>query len=53
MNLRFTKFKDGLGLKNIQSRLRVIHSDILYEEDTSQSLFKVTIDIPREEGEVI
>lgn len=49
--LRFTKFKDGLGLKNIQSRLRVIHSDILYEEDPSQSLFKVTIDIPREEGE--
>ena len=51
--LRFTKFKDGLGLKNIQSRLRVIHSDILYEEDASQSLFKVTIDIPREEGEII
>ncbi len=51
--LRFTKFKDGLGLKNIQSRLRVIHSDILYEEDTSQSLFKVTIDIPREDGEFI
>ncbi|MCU0322985.1 MAG: histidine kinase [Chitinophagaceae bacterium] len=51
--LRFTKFKDGLGLKNIQSRLRVIHSDILYEEDASQSLFKVTIDIPREEGDHI
>jgi two-component system NarL family sensor kinase len=51
--LRFTKFKDGLGLKNIQSRLRVIHSDILYEEDASQSLFKVTIDIPREEGELL
>lgn len=50
--LRFTKEKDGLGLKNIQSRLRVIHSDILYEEDASQSLFKVTIEVPREEGEV-
>lgn len=49
--IRFTKTKDGLGLKNIQSRLRVIHSDILYEEDTSQSLFKVTLDVPREEGE--
>ncbi len=49
--LRFTKFKDGLGLKNIQSRLRVIHGDIFYEEDTSQSLFKVTLDIPREEDE--
>jgi signal transduction histidine kinase len=51
--LRFTKFKDGLGLKNIQSRLRVIHSDILYEKDASQSLFKVTLDIPREDGELI
>ena len=49
--LKFTKNKDGLGLKNIQSRLRVIHSDILYEEDASQSLFKVTIDIPREDDE--
>lgn len=49
--IKFTRNKDGLGLKNIQSRLRVIHSDILYEEDTSHSFFKVTLEIPREEGE--
>lgn len=49
--LRFTKEKDGLGLKNIQSRLRVLYGDIMYEEDASQSLYKVTIEIPREEGE--
>ncbi|HMZ46303.1 MAG TPA: histidine kinase [Chitinophagaceae bacterium] len=51
--LRYTNEKEGLGLKNIQSRLRVIHGDILYEKDSSQSLYKVTIEIPREEGEEI
>ncbi|WP_207492458.1 sensor histidine kinase [Aridibaculum aurantiacum] len=45
---RLSKSNVGLGLKNIQSRLKVIHGDILYEEDTSQSFFKVTIDIPRD-----
>jgi signal transduction histidine kinase len=50
--IKLTRNKDGLGLKNIQSRLRVIHSDILYEEDTSHSFFKVTLEIPREEGEL-
>lgn len=51
--LRFTKTKDGLGLKNIQSRLRVIQGDIMHEKDASQSLFKITIDIPRDEDERI
>ena len=46
--VRLSKSNVGLGLKNIQSRLKVIHGDILYEEDASQSFFKVTIDIPRE-----
>jgi len=50
--IKYTRNKDGLGLKNIQSRLRVIHSDILYEEDTSHSFFKVTLDIPREDDEL-
>jgi two-component system NarL family sensor kinase len=47
--LRFTKEKSGLGLKNIQSRVRVLHGDIMYEKDASQSLYKVTLEIPREE----
>lgn len=51
--LRFTNEKEGLGLKNIQSRLRVIHGDILYEKDSTQSMYKVTIEIPREEGEEV
>ena len=39
------------GLKNIQSRLKVIHGDILFEHDSAQSFFKVTIDIPKEISE--
>lgn len=46
--LKLSKSNVGLGLKNIQSRLRVIHGDILFEQDASQSFFKVTIDIPKE-----
>jgi len=49
--LRYTKEKSGLGLKNIQSRIRVLHGEIFYEKDTSQSLFKVTLEIPREDIE--
>lgn len=47
--LRFTKEKSGLGLKNIQSRVRVLHGEIMYEKDASQSLYKVTLEIPRDE----
>jgi signal transduction histidine kinase len=49
--VRLTRSKDGLGLKNIQSRLRVIQGDILYEEDTSHSFYKVTMEVPRDEDE--
>ncbi|MBX2932346.1 MAG: two-component sensor histidine kinase [Chitinophagaceae bacterium] len=47
--LQYTKEKSGLGLKNIQSRIRVLHGEIFYEKDASQSLFKVTLEIPRED----
>jgi two-component system, NarL family, sensor kinase len=49
--LKLNKSMVGLGLKNIQSRLKVIHGDILFEQDNSQSFFKVSIAIPREEDE--
>lgn len=39
-------FNAGLGLKNIQSRLRLLHGLILFERDASQSYYKVTIEIP-------
>ncbi|MCZ2222580.1 MAG: histidine kinase [Chitinophagales bacterium] len=49
--LRYTKEKSGLGLKNIQSRMRVLHGEIFYEKDNSLSLFNVTLEIPREDND--
>lgn len=36
----------GLGLKNIQSRMKVLHGTIHFEKDLSQTYFKVTLEIP-------
>lgn len=49
--IRMTQSSVGLGLKNIQSRLKVIHGDILFEQDPSKSFFKATIDIPKDMDE--
>lgn len=46
--IRMSNSNIGLGLKNIQSRLNVIHGDILFQHDASQSFYKVTIDIPKD-----
>jgi two-component system NarL family sensor kinase len=46
---RLNKSKGGLGLKNISSRLRVAHGSILFEKDASQTYYKVTVEVPREE----
>lgn len=43
----------GLGLKNIQSRLKVILGDIHFEHDTSDSLYKVSINIPKDYDEKV
>lgn len=42
---KFNMSKTGLGLKNIQSRLRVVQGKILFEKDHSQTYFKVTIEV--------
>jgi len=39
----------GLGLKNIQSRLKVLQGKIFFEKDMSQTYYKVTIEMNREE----
>jgi signal transduction histidine kinase len=39
----------GLGLKNIQSRLKVLQGKIFFEKDMSQTYFKVTIELNRDE----
>ncbi len=44
-------FNAGLGLKNIQSRLRLMQGLIFFEKDSSQSYYKVTIEIPTTEEE--
>jgi signal transduction histidine kinase len=37
----------GLGLKNIASRINVLNGRIHYEIDPSQTYFKVTVEVPR------
>lgn len=46
---RLNKSNVGLGLKNISSRLRVAQGRIYFEKDASQTYYKVTIQIPKDE----
>lgn len=46
---KLNKSAGGLGLKNIQSRLKVLHGNIYFEKDMSQTYYKVTIELTREE----
>lgn len=46
---RLNKSKTGLGLKNINSRLRVAQGKIFFEKDASQTYYKVTMEIPKED----
>jgi signal transduction histidine kinase len=45
---KMNKSSLGLGLKNIQSRIKVLHGDINFEKDLSQTYYKVTIEVPME-----
>lgn len=47
---RMNKSSAGLGLKNIQSRLKVLQGRIFFEKDASQTYYKVTIELNREEN---
>jgi len=44
---KLNKSNVGLGLKNIQSRLKLVHGQIFFEKDMSQTYYKVTIEIPK------
>ena len=46
---KLNKSNMGLGLKNISSRLRVVQGNINFEKDISQTYYKVTIELPRDE----
>jgi signal transduction histidine kinase len=43
---KLNKSATGLGLKNIQSRIKVLQGEISFEKDLSQTYFKVSIAIP-------
>lgn len=47
----YEKLRDtpkGMGLKNIYSRVKILNSKILFEKDSSNTYYKVTIEIPVE-----
>lgn len=46
--IKMSKSSAGLGLKNVQSRLKVILGDIFFEQDASRSFYKVSITIPKQ-----
>ncbi|MBS1655936.1 MAG: two-component sensor histidine kinase [Bacteroidetes bacterium] len=46
---KLNKSNIGLGLKNITSRLRVVQGSINFEKDISQTYYKVTIELPKED----
>jgi two-component system NarL family sensor kinase len=46
---KLNKSNVGLGLKNIQSRLKVLHGKIFFEKDMSQTYYKVTIELAKED----
>ena len=43
---RMNKSSVGLGLKNIQSRMKVLDGSVLFEKDASQTFYKVTLEMP-------
>lgn len=45
---KMNKSSVGLGLKNIQSRMKVLDGSIFFEKDGSQTFYKVTIEMPAE-----
>ena len=49
---KLNKSTGGLGLKNIQSRLKLLHGRIFFEKDMSQTYYKVTIEVPKLEDGV-
>jgi len=46
---RLNKSNIGLGLKNISSRLKVAQGKIHFEKDASQTYYKITVEIPKDD----
>jgi signal transduction histidine kinase len=45
---KLNQLSQGLGLKNIASRMKVLNGRIFFEIDNSQTYYKVTLEIPKE-----
>lgn len=45
---KFERSSGGLGLKNIHTRVSILHGRIFFEMDNTQSYYKVTLEIPRD-----
>jgi predicted aminopeptidase len=43
---KMNKSSVGLGLKNIQSRMKVLNGSVVFEKDQSQTFYKVTTEMP-------
>jgi signal transduction histidine kinase len=43
---KMNKSSVGLGLKNIQSRMKVLDGSVFFEKDASQTFYKVTLEMP-------
>ena len=46
---KLNKSNIGLGLKNIGSRIRLLQGEIVFEKDISQTYYKVTIEVPKDD----
>ncbi|MBV4359741.1 sensor histidine kinase [Pinibacter aurantiacus] len=49
---KLNKSSGGLGLKNIQSRLNVLQGKIFFERDSSQTYYKITIELNLNEEDI-
>lgn len=46
---KLNKSNIGLGLKNISSRIHLLQGAIVFEKDISQTYYKVTIEVPKDD----
>src|SRR4249919_1379166 len=46
---KLNKSNIGLGLKNIGSRIRLLQGEILFEKDISQTYYKITLELPKDD----
>jgi hypothetical protein len=45
---KLNQMSQGLGLKNIESRMKVLKGKIFFEIDPSETYYKITIEVPKE-----